>query len=296
MTSIGINNHASVNFHVFIDIEFEESNKRALYKVAMEYGNTISFYPISAESVKGFPFGVSNQPQHISVAAYYRLFVSKILPYDIGKIIYMDGDMIVRHSLEKLWETNIDSCAVGVVHDVSEPSHVVEERLLYPRQYGYFNSGMLLINVDYWRKNNCFERFSTFISNNQDKIIMHDQDVLNAVLYQEKKWLPITYNFQSGFIYKSKYVSYDQSLTEEINEYKNDPTIIHYVSSSKPWNINCFFSYRSSWRYYWRKSKWSGRRLENDNPQNMKEYVRNYLLRNDLWFPDERYQRIILKK
>ena len=296
MTSIGENNDEKINYYVFIDADFEEGNKKVLSCIAHSYNSDISFFRVKKEGLGDYPIGREDQPIHITLAAYYRLFVSKILPKDISKIIYLDGDIVVRHSLKGLWEANIDDYAIGVVHDVSEPFHLENERLGYPRQYGYFNSGMLLINVAYWREHYCFERFSDFIIQHGDKIVMHDQDVLNAVLYKEKKWLPLTYNFQSGFIYRPQYQSYDKSLSEEIEKYKYDPTIIHYVSSSKPWNINCFFSYRGAWRYYWRRSKWRSQLLENDNPSGLKGHLRNFLLRHDLWFPDRKYQRIVLRR
>ena len=296
MTSIGINNREHVDYYVFTDATFKDEYKELLGSVAERFGHSIFFYTIEKAKLREFPFGRSDQPQHVSIATYYRLFVSEVLPEDVTKIIYLDGDMVVRHSLKGLWEANIDDYAIGAVHDVSEPFHLENERLGYPRQYGYFNAGMLLINVAYWRGYHCFERFSDFIIQHGDKIIMHDQDVLNAVLYKEKKQLPITYNFQSGFIYRPQYQSYDKSLSEEIQKYKYDPTIIHYVSSSKPWNINCFFSYRGAWRYYWRRSKWRSQPLENDNPIGFKGRLRNFLLRHDLWFPDRKYQKIVLRR
>lgn len=296
ITSIGINNQEHINYYVFTDATFKDEYKEVLRSVAKTYGHTISFYVIEHEDIAEFPFGRSDQPQHVSIATYYRLFVSKVLPKDVKRIIYLDGDMVVRHSLKELWGADIENYAVGVVHDVSEPLHLKDERLSYPREYGYFNAGMLLINVDYWRKNHCLERFADYVKHNRDKIIMHDQDVLNAVLYKEKKWLPVTYNFQSGFIFRPQYQSYNPDLSQAIEKYKYNPTIIHYVSSSKPWNVNCFFSYRGAWRYYWRRSIWKSQKLEYDSPHGFKEHLRNFLLRHDLWFPDVRYQRIILRK
>ena len=36
-----------------------------------------------------------------------RLFLDRILPRDVERVIYLDGDVIVRHSLKSLWNTDL---------------------------------------------------------------------------------------------------------------------------------------------------------------------------------------------
>lgn len=63
-------------------------------------------------------------PKHVTIATYYRLFITQVLPLEIHKILYLDGDMIVRKSLKTLFEANIDEYAIGVVHDMDEPLNI----------------------------------------------------------------------------------------------------------------------------------------------------------------------------
>ena len=296
MTSIGENNKCSISYYVLVDEKFSSENKKALARVAAKYNNSISFYTITPEETKEFPFGLPNQPTHVSIATYYRLLITKILPQDVKKIIYLDGDMVVRHSIEELWNTEMERYAIGAVRDCDEFSESKDNRLPYPMQEGYFNAGMLLINLDYWRRNNCYDIFADFMIKYGDKIIYHDQDVLNATLWDKKKWLPLTYNFQSSFIHNAEYRNNYERIEDEIKATKYDPTIIHYVANTKPWNINCFFGYRGAWRYYWKKTEWSKQGLMGDNPRTLKEFFRNIALRNDLFFPEPRYEKIILRK
>ena len=52
----------------------------------------------------------------------------------------------------------------------------------------------MLINLKYWRKLQLSKACQEYISENFDKIELHDQDVLNALLYDKKKLLPIRWN------------------------------------------------------------------------------------------------------
>ena len=44
----------------------------------------------------------------------------------------------------------------------------------------YFNSGVMLINLDYWRANNVKEKVIDFISRKPEVIRFADQDGLNS--------------------------------------------------------------------------------------------------------------------
>lgn len=296
MHSISINNPQDVNYYLMVNESFSKENEDKLRLIAKQYGNHISFHTITDEVTKVLPFGKDNMPGHVSIATYYRLFVAQILPEDVHKIIYLDGDMIVRGSLDKLWNTDLDGYAIAAVHDMDEQKHIDSHRLPYPMETGYFNAGMQLINVDYWRKNDCLSLFMNFLKEHADKIVYHDQDVLNSCLYDKKKWVSVTYNFQNGFLYNSEHKDYVKGLQREIDDAINDPIIIHFSTYSKPWHINCFHPFCAVWRHYKKKSQWKKDTLVDDNPKSLKEHLRNYLLRHNFWMPKCNYMHIILRK
>lgn len=294
MHSISINNKG-VSYFILVDEGFSNDSRDALNQIAKLYGNSISFYTVTKEMTKSLPFGREDQPKHVSMATYYRLFISEILPKDVHKIIYLDGDMIVRHSLEDLWNIDLTNYAVGVVHDNDEEKH--STRLPYPSEEGYFNAGMLLINLDYWRENNCFGTFMNFVEKNNDVIKLHDQDVLNTVFHKKKKWLPMTYNFQTSYVLITSWYKCPERDKEEVERTKHNPIIIHFASGDKPWKIDCFHPYCGVWRYYWRKSEWRNERLVGENPRSFKDRIRFFALRHNLYTPKSYYQLdCILKK
>lgn len=281
----------NVNFHILTDVGFSDNSRKSLTDIAEHYKNKISFYTITPEMTEGFPLGREDQPKGVTIAAYYRLFVTEVLPREVHKIIYLDGDMIVRKSLAELWETDIDDYAIGAVHDMHEEYHCTSGRLPYQMvEKGYLNSGMLLINLDYWREHDCLSRFMKCVEDNSAKLKMHDQDVLNVVLHDEVKWLPVTYNFQSCFLEKASKPGRFWHVEKEIELYKRDPAIVHFTAEDKPWKIEVFHTYTKDWRKFFFKSEWKNDKLQGENATNLKQRLRNFLVRHCLYTPPTIYE------
>lgn len=79
---------------------------------------------------------------------------------------------------------------MGAVIDEEYFNQATYERLTYPTTFPSINSGVILFNLDYWRKNSTADKCLSYISHNRNKVIFHDQDTINAVLYKEIKRLP----------------------------------------------------------------------------------------------------------
>lgn len=295
MHSVGIHNK-NVTYYIFTDGALLPEKKLSLVKIAKKYGADIIFQTVDLSQMKNMPVGRDDQPVHITKAAYFRLFVSELLPTGVNKILYLDSDIVVRKSLNELWNTNLEGCSTGVVHDVNELNHSQSGRLPYPMEKGYFNSGVLLINLDFWREHNMFQKFLDFTQENKDILTLHDQDVLNCVLHDSLKWLPLTYNFENGFVLQPQFINFSSEINLEIEVTKYDPSIIHFASGDKPWKISCYHPYCGVWRHYWRKSEWGHDKLMGENPKGLKEWLRMFALRHCLYMPQCQYQRCILKR
>lgn len=281
MQSIGMNMAEPVAYHILVDEGFSEESRNLLVEEAAKFKSCCSFYVIDQEITRDLPFGQEWMPKHVSIATYYRLFITKVLPADLHKVLYLDGDMIVRKSLVPLWQKDVSDCALGAVHDMDEPNNAKRLGL-----QDYFNAGMLLINLDYWREHHCLETFFQYMKEMGDRIIFHDQDVLNGVLVNQVKWLPLSYNFQNGFILAPQHKRYDVArYQEEIDGCKKDPAIIHYTVYNKPWNIACFHPYRDLWRNYQHQTIWKDYRYDEPKPKKWIHYIRNFLFRYTPYVP-----------
>lgn len=240
-----------VRFHILVDESVTEGDRADLRDVAGK--NTIQFYDVNDQTFNLLPL-----LPWLSYATYYRLLIPQILPKDIHKVLYLDSDIIVRHSLLPLWETDIDGYALAAVIDHNDADIGTFNRLRYSPNLGYFNAGVLLLNLKYWRDNDIHDEILSYINNHLKDICFCDQDILNYVLRERKRSLPIKYNFQAVFLYSLNKCGYDYwKYEKEIQKARKDPVILHYTFK-KPWEEECDHPYRSSFWRYQNETKWKG--------------------------------------
>lgn len=223
-------------------------------------GKTIAFYAVELTK---YPY-LQKVPLELGCpkSTFYRLFLSELLP-PIPKVLYLDADIIVRHSLMPLWNTDIEDSAVGVVPDGLEGTKEFYDRLGYPSRLGYFNAGVMLINLNYWRSHNLVTLFMDYLQKNARKLLLFDQDILNYIFKDCKISLPITYNLTSGFLFKEPKYDY-WKYEKEVLEARKDPVILHFAGC-QPWiayNKQQVHPFASSFFKYQNMTKWKGRKID----------------------------------
>lgn len=235
LTSLFENNRGET-ICVFIMTEgLSEANREVLKETVWKYNGKVEFINVDKDSFKDCP--INPEKDHVSLASYYRLAVARFLPKEVDRILYLDCDMIVNEPLNELYSTDIDGIACAVVADEAYmlPVHYNRLGLKLNTAKPYFNAGMLLINVDYWRRHDIETQFFAYIVDNAPRLAFHDQDTLNAVLSGQVKYLPLSFNLQTGFIVKAVINNYDECLKKEIIKNALSSVIVHYTGPSKPW-------------------------------------------------------------
>lgn len=259
MYSLCCNNPESeVTIHVLIDDSVTVKDKEDLTTTISRFPNgKVLFYNVDLSLLPAFP-SLEKRPGQISKAAYYRLMLSEILPESLHKVLYMDGDLIVRGSLSPLWNTDLTGYAVAAASDSSDGYIEFFNRLRIPFEKGYFNSGVLLVNLDYWREHAVINEFYDFIKTRATDIILWDQDVLNFVFQNRKTSFPIKYNLTNGYFFKTPRFDYWKKEKELSDALKN-PVVVHF-SSDKPWYIyqRVPHPFTSTWMLYQNQTLWKG--------------------------------------
>ena len=255
MYSACVNNQdVDIDFHVLIDESVNAKDQQDLKEVVDKFhGKRVLLYSVKSINALDFPL-IS---KHLTQAAYYRLFLPNILSPTIDKVLYLDGDIIVRHSLLSLWNTDLTNVAVGAVMDTCDGDIKRYNRLRYSYQKGYFNSGVLFINLKYWRDNNTVNAIVEYLNNFPERIIYEDQDVMNVVLQDKKLTLPVKYNFQTGFLEKNSCWDYWKHESE-VRMGIEDPVIVHFSYKLKPWYNDLLdpHPYRNTFLKYQSQTKW----------------------------------------
>ncbi len=238
----------------------KDDNIRRLTDIAGKYGQTITFHRMDDALFRDFPVGESYQNSHVgsSMATYYRLFLTQVLPEDISKAIYLDCAMIVTGSLRDLWNTDLRGKAVGAVPDSYNniPDHF--NRLRYPMAKGYFNAGVLLVNLDYWRKHGVVTLFTDYVRRNAAVLNCHDQDVLNVVFQDAKAELPLRYNMLNEYWFDVRHNFISWEYERQIIEGQRNPAIVHFTCVPKPWYTNCRHPYKREFDRYRAMTVWAG--------------------------------------
>lgn len=278
MKSVSVNNFdVYVCFHIIIDKSVDLFQKKQLQDVVDKKKHTVIFHTFDETLIDTFPRIGEVKENYITKATYYRLFVTKILPDDLEKIIYLDGDVVVDKPLKYLWEIDMSNYAIAGVTDMSEMIHDYH-RLGYDTKFGYFNAGVLVINLKYWREHNVIENFMDIIINQPERIKLHDQDILNIVFYNRKLVLPLRYNVQSGFLYKPEYQQMDyERYKDELHSAIYSGMIIHFCNEIKPWHKDCKNPLKRKWIKYLKMTKWKNYRFRRKFPLPLRTKIGNFL-------------------
>lgn len=182
----------------------------------------------------------------ISLSSYARLFMGDILPEPVNRALYLDCDMIICGSLYQLWNHDLGEHIIGAVQDCV--SQATKTCVGLKKSEGYFNAGMLLVDLYRWREDDIGQRCIEFIEGKNGTVGHHDQGVLNGIFRNRWTRLPLRYNLMTINYFLSaermkKYFgdSADYYSEEEITQSKDHPSIIHYTPSftSRPWFSNC---------------------------------------------------------
>lgn len=298
MVSVCENNpETDIVFHIIVDENVRAEDQQDLKDVVDRYvGKSVVFYKANeAMQKESFPKGWISR-KDITRTAYYRLYLAELLPQDIDKVLYLDGDIIVRHSLLPLWNTDFEGNAVAAATDCSSGKIEFYNRLHYPFDLGYFNSGVLLVNLRYWREHQVLKDFVSYMENHAESIQFWDQDVLNVVFRDKKVLLPLKYNLQHQFLWRRR-TTYDYwKLEAELSEALADPCIVHFTYAFKPWRKYQAepHPFNSTWYKYQDLTKWRGVKYEHrTKKQRIRRFGGNVLRKIGLLPPLQRPREYI---
>lgn len=181
------------------------------------------------------------------IANFFRLLIPQIFDYD--KVLYLDCDIIVNDDIQHIFDIDITNYACAMVIDQNCDDITLHNRI---EKYDtdYFNAGVLLMNLDYWRKENITDKLMNFMHNNPARCLYPDQDAINVLLGNKIFQLPCKYNVQElWYRPQDKWIVHHDKW-QEITEALAHPTIIHFTGKNKPWSKRCIHPLAYLYQYY----------------------------------------------
>lgn len=238
----------SIDIYI-IDFDIGEKNKRSLEIIANQYSSRVHYIVIEQKLLENVQVQDRN---HISKAAFGKFMIPELLDNTIKKAIFLDSDVIVIDDINIMYQTDISEYLLGAVMN---PFFTRYKELGLSSPSSYFNSGVLLLNLERLRKFSAADKVLDFLVNNKDKISGAEQDALNAVFREQWFRLHPRWNLQTALfknLDKAKKI-YKKDILDEA--FKN-PAIIHYSSSSKPWQFTNVHPLKYYYNQYLEKTPW----------------------------------------
>lgn len=171
--------------------------------------------------------------RYVSKAALIKFRLPHILE-NVNRILYLDGDTLIRSGLEDICEADIEQCYAAVVEDmsVSMSEHRKELGLIH-----YFNSGVMYLNLEKMRTDHVEKMLIQQKKKEKQQLYM-DQDAFNVVLGHNVIYLHPRFNLIYD-MYR-KYTLYEIASFYNISEHSVDELeqsacILHMAGDRKPW-------------------------------------------------------------
>jgi lipopolysaccharide biosynthesis glycosyltransferase len=212
-----------------------------------------SLATVEVQSVDAEKFKAVKLARGFPLATAYNILAPEYLLKEQSRAIYMDADMVVMEDLYDLWSVDLKT-AVGAVLD----AHIVwmaspsmwrpwKEENFNPMT-PYLNTGLMLIDLDLWRKENLTGRTLSFLEKYAMPCV--DQDALNFALNGSFDQLHPRYNSMPYHLLKMfRYVDAVDS-DQRIGEAITNPAVVHFHRSffGKPWTYFSTHPGTQMWR------------------------------------------------
>jgi len=190
--------------------------------------------------------------ERLSSVTLSKLLLAGHLEGKYDKLLYLDADLTIHDDVSALFSLDLRGFAMAAVPsgriwaDKSEAERIAYcahfRALGMTEPYRHINSGVLLIDVANWNRDQIASRALDFIRRNPSLCTLPDEDALNAVLDGRQTELSPVWNMRPFGRWRSK--------TFDIAR----PVIVHYIGQAKLWKRfsggKHMFAHRSAYRAY----------------------------------------------
>lgn len=219
------------------DPDFPEPARARIHQALARFGSRVELHFITVPDalVTGLPLFKLMVRGAVRPVMWYRVFLPQLLP-NVPKVLYLDCDTVVMDSLEPLWMTDLADRPIAAVSNpfvAEKAGKPWTEVCDLPCSEAYFNSGVMLMNLEYFRAHDISRRVVAHGLANADWVRFGDQDSLVSVLHAERLPLHPRWNLMRCIIMTGDarrlfgHAAVEQAIRH--------PGIVHFEGTTKPW-------------------------------------------------------------
>ena len=264
LTSL-FDNRANSTFYIHHLLHYKNIRNEYVSKINSfieKYGKDVSniTYYNMGDDFKGAITGT-----HISIVSYYRIALPSLLP-NVDKIIYIDTDVINFKDLSEMYSLEFkDNIYFRGTLDQIGLLGELKSLGVYTKKY--MNAGIIMMNLKGMRKDGIEQKIRKYIFTHY--LDHHDQTAINGACYDNWDILSIKYaifvfnSFNDLIAWNDKQDKLYRYNNMELHQAFYEPTLLHYVGWTKPWDKKYSKINGEYWWYYAKKSGYYQEILDN---------------------------------
>jgi lipopolysaccharide biosynthesis glycosyltransferase len=233
-----------------------------LEQIVVRDGGAIEFHEIADERVVGLP-----EMAEVTTPMWYRIYLPELLP-GVERVLYLDIDTLVLDSLAPLLEIDLLGHHLAAVSNVWEPWNRGRPRGLgLPDAQAYFNSGVLLMNLELMRAEGSTAALHDYATTHRSQLWWPDQDAFNVVLGADRVSLHPRWNCMNSVLtFPHSPAAFG---SRAVAEARRHPAIRHFEGPgrNKPWHRGCDQQLRDLYFRHRRETPWPRVELVGEEPR-----------------------------
>lgn len=242
-----------------IDGGITESNLLSIRQIVERYRRNLNI--IDGKKVEKDLIEYNCRPYKGSYVTYYKLLTFGSLNVPSGKVLMLDGDILVLGSLKEIMKLDLNGYIMAEIVDPYMPRHLTR-RIGIPNSQPYYNAGVMLINQKEWISRRCQRRIVDHWNQEKSDYLFADQDVTNVLFGDGIKELHIKYNFYSKNYMLQPYERLVMNINKEMlaEVRANGPVCVHCIDESwrsRPWFKGNTHSMTREWDKYLLMTPWA---------------------------------------
>ncbi len=224
-------------------------------------GQRIVFHEIPDQRIAGLRIEEDFGP-----AMWYRILLPELLS-DVSRVLYLDVDTLILDRLDPLWELELGTSLLAAVRNVFMPYHHQRPTDLGMEPSDYFNSGVLLLNLEQMREDRFCDALYSLATKRSSELDWPDQDALN--LSVGGRWLRLhpRWNVMNSMVLRPE-LAREALGAADVDEALAAPAIRHFEGPefNKPWHAQHERHSRRLYRAHRRATPWPRYSLDGDSP------------------------------